>query len=108
MGDFRVRELLRRDYLDSEGEHRVYRVTKRKLTSDEAARALAEAGGVDHNEVHMAGLKDRQGITIQYMSLGRGREVSLSTRELRGEAAGFAATARTGDGSLGNALVLPG
>jgi hypothetical protein len=30
-----------RDYLAAEGDHRVYRVTKRKLTSDEAARALA-------------------------------------------------------------------
>ena len=47
VGDFRVRELLRKDYLTEAGEHRVYRVTKRKLTSDEAARTLAQEARVD-------------------------------------------------------------
>jgi tRNA pseudouridine13 synthase len=106
IGDFRVRELLRRDYLGSEGAHRVYRVTKRKLTSDEAARELAAAAGVEPGEVRMAGLKDRQGITIQYMSLERGREVGLSTSELRVEPVGFAATALCSEDSLGNAFEL--
>jgi tRNA pseudouridine13 synthase len=106
VGDFRVRELLRRDYLGEEGEHRVYRVTKRKLTSDEAARALAAEAGVEHGEVRMAGLKDRQGLTIQYMSLQRGREVHLATSDLKVEPAGFAATALTSDDSLGNAFEL--
>ena len=45
VGDFRVRELLRPDVLRPSGEFRVYRVIKRKLTSLEAAEALAlEAG----------------------------------------------------------------
>ncbi|HVQ23822.1 MAG TPA: tRNA pseudouridine(13) synthase TruD, partial [Planctomycetota bacterium] len=92
VGDFRVRELLRRDYLAPEGEHRVYRVTKRKLDSEEAARALASEAGVEHGEVRIAGLKDRQGLTIQYMSLARGREVHLQTSELRVEPVGFAHT----------------
>ena len=106
IGDFRVRELLRRDYLAGEGDHRVYRVTKRKLTSDEAARELAQAAGVEAGEVQMAGLKDRQGLTIQYMSLARGREVSLATPELRVEPAGFAATPLASEDSLGNAFEL--
>lgn len=105
-GDFRVRELLRRDYLAEAGEHRVYRVTKRKQTSDEAARALAEAAGVEPGEVKMAGLKDRQGLTIQYMSLARGREVHLATGELKVEPAGFAETPLTSEDSLGNAFEL--
>lgn len=105
-GDFRVRELLRKDYLAGEGEHRVYRVTKRKVTSDEAARALAEEAGVEHGEVQIAGLKDRQGLTIQYMSLARGREVHLSTDELKIEPAGFARTPLTSEDSLGNAFEL--
>jgi tRNA pseudouridine13 synthase len=106
VGDFRVRELLRRDYLASDGEHRVYRVTKRKLTSDEAARALADEAGVDPGEVKMAGLKDRQGLTTQYMSLPRGREVHLATNELKVEPAGFAATPLMSSDSLGNAFEL--
>ena len=95
IGDFRVRELLRRDYLGGEGEYRVYRVTKRKVTSDEAARALAQEAGVEPGEVGMAGLKDRQGLTIQYMSVPRGREVRLSTGELTIEPVGLAQSALT-------------
>ncbi|MSR62752.1 MAG: tRNA pseudouridine(13) synthase TruD [Planctomycetes bacterium] len=106
VGDFRVRELLRRDYLVDDGEHRVYRVTKRKLTSDEAARALAAEAGVEAAEVQLAGLKDRQGLTVQYMSLARGREVHLATAELRVEPAGFATHALTSEDSLGNAFEL--
>ena len=75
VGDFRVRELLDRGYLSEKGDHRVYRVTKRKLTSVEAARAIAQEAGVEPNEVHIAGLKDRQGITTQYMSVARGKPV---------------------------------
>ena len=106
VGDFRVRELLRKEYLLSEGEHRVYRVTKRKATSEDAARALAEEAGVEPQEVQMAGLKDRQGLTIQYMSLARGREVHLATGELKIEPAGFARTALSSEDSLGNAFEL--
>jgi len=106
VGDFRVRELLQRDYLVEQGEHRVYRVTKRKLTSDEAARILADEAGVAPSEVQLAGLKDRQGLTIQYMSVARGREVRLQTAELRVEPAGFARNALTSEHSLGNAFEL--
>lgn len=106
VGDFRVRELLRRDYLLHAGEHRVYRVTKRKLDSDEAARRLAEEAGVERGEVRMAGLKDRQGLTIQYMSVPGGREVQLATAELKIEPAGFAATPLAGEDSLGNGFEL--
>lgn len=106
VGDFRVRELLRRDYLASEGEHRVYRVTKRKVTSDEAARVLAQEAGVENGAVSLAGLKDRQGLTIQYMSVPRGREVKLTTGELSIDPVGFARTALTSEDSLGNAFEL--
>ena len=106
VGDFRVRELLRRDYLASEGEHRVYRVTKRKLDSEEAARRLATEAGVERAEVQLAGLKDRQGLTIQYMSVARGREVHLSDAELKIEPAGFATSPLAGEDSLGNAFEL--
>lgn len=106
VGDFRVRELLRRDYLRESGEHRVYRVTKRKITSDEAARELAAEIGVEPSEVSMAGLKDRQGLTIQFMSVPRGREVRLATGDLKVETAGFAESALSSDDSLGNAFEL--
>ncbi len=106
VGDFRVRELLRKDYLAERGEHRVYRVTKRKLTSTEAARALAEEAGVQPGEVQLAGLKDRQGLTIQYMSVARGKEVRLHTDRLKVEPVGFARSALSSACSLGNAFEL--
>ena len=106
VGDFRVRELLRRDYLAPEGEHRVYRVTKRKLDSEEAARRLATEAGVERGEVQLAGLKDRQGLTIQYMSVARGRDVHLADAELKIEPAGFATSPLAGEDSLGNAFEL--
>lgn len=101
-GDFRVRELLRDGYLQKRGDYHVYRVTKRKLTSLEAAAELAKEAGMNVSDVHMAGLKDRQGITTQYMSMPRGRPVSISTRELTIEPAGFAyeeLSARFSDGN---------
>ncbi len=106
VGDFRVRELLRRDYLAEHGDHRVYRVTKRKLTSDEAARMLAAEAGVDPAEVQLAGLKDRQGLTIQYMSVARGKDVHLQDERLKVEPVGFARVPLTSEFSRGNAFEL--
>ena len=82
-------------------------MTKRKLDSEEAARAASAAeAGVERAEVQMAGLKDRQGLTIQYMSVARGREVHLADAELKIEPAGFAAKPLAGEDSLGNAFEL--
>ena len=105
-GDFRVRELLRDDYLSESGDHRVYRVTKRKLTSTEAARELAEAAGVEVGEVSMAGLKDRQGITVQHMSVPGGASVAVANPELRIEFVGAAGEALSSEHSEGNAFEI--
>ena len=79
-GDFRVRELLDEGYLKERGEFRVYRVTKRKLTTPEAVHILAAEAGVEVGDVEVAGFKDRQAITIQHMSVPRGRAVRLQER----------------------------
>jgi tRNA pseudouridine13 synthase len=106
VGDFRVRELLARDTVQERGPFRVYRVTKRKLTSDEAARELAREAGVEAAEVALAGLKDRQGITIQYMTVPGGREVRLEQPDLRIETVGFAERPLVSADSEGNAFEL--
>lgn len=102
--DFRVQELLAEGVLRESGEHRIYLVTKRKLTSLEAARVLADLVGVGAGEVSMAGLKDRQGVTRQYMSVLGGRSVNLRRPELTIEDAGFAERALTSTDSRGNAF----
>ena len=105
-GDFRVRELLVDGYLQDRGDYRVYRVTKRKLTSPEAARVLAMEAGIEQAEVGLAGWKDRQGITIQHMSVPGGRPVRLHDQELKIETIGFAGEPLDGSFSRGNAFEL--
>ena len=104
--DFRVRELLREGLVGPQGEHRVYRVTKRKLTSPEAAGLLAREAGVSAGDVSMAGYKDRQGITVQHMSIHRGRELVLDAPELKIEALGFAEQALSSSDSEGNGFEI--
>ncbi|HPF14291.1 MAG: tRNA pseudouridine(13) synthase TruD [Planctomycetes bacterium] len=104
--DFRVRELLREDFLQSSGDHRVYRVSKIKATSIEAARGLAELAGVSPSDVSMAGLKDRQGITEQFMTIPRGREVFLDEQFFKIDTMGFSHEAITSVDSRGNAFEI--
>ena len=105
-GDFRVDEVLRDDYLQAKGPHRVYRVIKRKQTSIEAARALGEMAGVAGSQVSMAGLKDKQGVTTQYMSIPRGRRVQFKDHELDIETVGFGTDAISSRDSKGNAFQI--
>jgi tRNA pseudouridine13 synthase len=51
------------------GEHLFVRLEKRDLTTPEAVRRLASALQVDPKQAGWAGLKDRRGITIQWVSL---------------------------------------
>jgi tRNA pseudouridine13 synthase len=104
--DFRVRELLIREPGREREEYRVYRVTKRKLTSVEAASQLAREAGVVPAEVSMAGLKDRQGVTIQHMALERGPALSVKRPDLRIETVGWSPEALDAASSAGNAFEI--
>ncbi len=75
--DFRVTEVIDEDGLFSEGPYSLYRVTKRGVTTFEAADVLAKAAGVPREQVAYAGLKDKDGVTSQIMSVEGGRPVSL-------------------------------
>jgi tRNA pseudouridine13 synthase len=100
--DFRVHELLNEGVIGPAGEHRVYLVHKRKQTSFEAAAELASLAGVTPADVSMAGLKDRQGVTVQHMSVRRGKELSVRSADLKIETLGWAAEALTPEASRGN------
>ncbi len=104
--DFRVRELLTCEPQRERGEYRVYRVTKRKLTSIEAAAQLAREAGALPADVSMAGLKDRQGVTIQHMALRGGPVVSLARPDLRIETLGWSPEALAASNSEGNAFEI--
>ncbi len=73
--DFRVFEVLDEDLLGP-GPCTLYRVTKRGLTTLEAAAVLAGLAGVPKEAVSFAGLKDKDGVTGQFMSVEGGRRVN--------------------------------
>ncbi|MBK7645209.1 MAG: tRNA pseudouridine(13) synthase TruD [Planctomycetes bacterium] len=102
--DFRVSELLAEGYLKENGSQRVYRVKKRKRTSLEAAAVLAELVGCPAGDVGMAGLKDRQGVTTQYMSVPVRKPVHLVERDIVIEPEGFADEPLESRHSDGNAF----
>ncbi len=68
LDDFTVEEIPA--YLPSgTGEHRYVRLEKRGMTTRDAALALARAAGVSEREVGYAGMKDKHGVTTQWLSL---------------------------------------
>lgn len=100
--DFKVTERLVEGVLSPRGSHRVYRVQKEKLTSMEAATELASLVGVTPKDIGMAGLKDRQGVTVQFMSVHRGPDVSAQNHDLSIQTAGFSENAIDSEASDGN------
>jgi tRNA pseudouridine13 synthase len=54
------------------GEHCMALIEKRDLTTQEAIRRLCDALGLDAGAAGYAGLKDRHGVTRQWVSLHRG------------------------------------
>jgi len=104
--DFRVRELLAPEVLQPRGEFRVYRVIKSKLTSLDAARALAYEAHASAGDVSMCGLKDRQGVTVQHMALRHGPQISVRSPDLRIETAGFVSEPLDSKASEGNAFEI--
>jgi tRNA pseudouridine13 synthase len=76
IADFRVEEIPA--YLPSgDGEHRYVRIEKHGLSTPQMVSMLARAADVPEREIGTAGLKDKHGITTQWVSLPkRSREAS--------------------------------
>ncbi len=102
--DFRVTELLEDGVIGGEGHFSVYRVTKRRLSTDEAIRELANLVGTEISEIGVAGLKDRQGITTQHMSAPGRVKKRLDRNGLKIEHVGFARRELDSRDSRGNAF----
>lgn len=79
--DFRVRELL--DWPEvPEGNFVVHVLEKEKLSTPEALAILVRDAGVDRSAIAYAGLKDRQAVTTQFLTIER-RAVEFSLPNLR-------------------------
>ena len=65
---FRVDEFLPFEP-SGDGEHLLVRLEKTGLGTPELARLLADAHGIDHQDVGYAGMKDKHAVTTQWFSL---------------------------------------
>jgi len=104
--DFRVNEILDDNSLLSEGSFAAYRVTKRGLTTFEAADLLAQAAGVERSAVAYAGLKDKDGITSQIMTVEGGKPVTFRDKAMTIRPLGRASRAIESSDSKGNSFEI--
>jgi len=104
--DFRVTELLEDEGLLAEGPYTLYRVTKRGVTTFEAADQLAKSARVPREAVAYAGLKDKEGVTSQMMSVEGGRPVNLREQGLVIRPAGRSARPLSSTDSKGNSFEI--
>jgi tRNA pseudouridine13 synthase len=102
--DFRVRELLEWDEVPS-GSYVVHELHKTKLSTPEALSMLARDCNVDRSAIAYAGLKDRQAVTDQFLTIER-RAVELRLPNLRVQPVGTTDRPITSKQSSGNAFAI--
>ncbi|HEX5050790.1 MAG TPA: tRNA pseudouridine(13) synthase TruD [Planctomycetota bacterium] len=102
--DFRVRELLEWAEVPT-GSFVVHALHKEKLSTPEALALLVRDGNVDRSAIAYAGLKDRQAITEQFLTIER-RAVELRLPNLRVHPVGTTDRPITSRQSRGNAFVI--
>ena len=73
--DFVVREIPLYAF-SGQGEHLIIEICKKDMTTQEALHALSEISGVKMRDFGYAGLKDKQGMTTQFISMPRKFELS--------------------------------
>ena len=102
--DFRVRELLEWKEVPN-GNFIVHKLHKEKLSTPEALTILARDAGVDRSTIAYAGLKDRQAVTDQFLTIER-RAVELKLANLRVTPVGATDRPITSKLSQGNAFTI--
>lgn len=102
--DFRVRELLEWDEVPN-GRFVVHKLHKEKLSTPEALAILVRDAGVDRSAIAYAGLKDRQAVTDQFLTIER-RAVELKLANLRVTPVGTTDRPITSKQSQGNAFTI--
>ena len=75
--DFVVREIPLYAF-SGQGEHLIIEICKKDMTTQEALHALSEISGVKMRDFGYAGLKDKQGMTTQFISMPRKFEAALA------------------------------
>jgi tRNA pseudouridine13 synthase len=102
--DFRVRELLEWEDVP-DGDYVVHLLRKVKLSTPEALTTLVRDGEVDRAAIAYAGLKDRQAVTEQYLTIER-RAVELHLPNLDVQPVGTTDRPINSRMSAGNAFTI--
>ena len=102
--DFRVRELLQWPEVQG-GAYVVHLLHKEKLSTPEALALLVREARVDRAAIAYAGLKDRQAVTDQYLTIER-RAVELKLANLRVQPVGTTDKPLNSRMSAGNAFTV--
>jgi tRNA pseudouridine13 synthase len=102
--DFRVRELLEWKEVPN-GNFIVHKLHKEKLSTPEALTMLARETGVQRSSIAFAGLKDRQAVTDQFVTIER-QAVELKLPNLRVTPVGATDRPITSKMSQGNAFTI--
>ena len=103
-GDFQVREDFHFTPAE-QGEHYVHVLTKEKIDTLTALARVAHVAGVPRTAIAFAGLKDRQGITEQWISLP-GLKVQIDEPGLQVRYVGRSDQAVTSKQNQGNHFVI--
>ncbi|OUT09918.1 tRNA pseudouridine(13) synthase TruD [Campylobacter concisus] len=75
--DFVVREIPLYEF-SGDGEHLIVEISKKDMTTQEALHVLSEVTGAKMRDFGYAGLKDKQGMTTQFISMPRKFEGTLA------------------------------
>ncbi|OUT14246.1 tRNA pseudouridine(13) synthase TruD [Campylobacter concisus] len=75
--DFVVREIPLYEF-SGDGEHLIVEISKKDMTTSDALHALSEVTGAKMRDFGYAGLKDKQGMTTQFISMPRKFESNLA------------------------------
>ncbi len=75
--DFTVEEIPLYEF-SGDGEHIVLTIRKKDMTTWDALGAISSSTGVKMRDIGYAGLKDKEGMTIQHISMPRNFEAVLS------------------------------
>ncbi|OSQ26368.1 tRNA pseudouridine(13) synthase TruD [Campylobacter concisus] len=75
--DFVVREIPLYEF-SGDGEHLIVEISKKDMTTQEALHVLSEVTGAKMRDFGYAGLKDKQGMTTQFISMPRKFESVLA------------------------------
>ena len=76
--DFVVREIPLYEF-SGDGEHLIVEISKKDMTTSDALHALSEVTGAKMRDFGYAGLKDKQGMTTQFISMPRKFESALAS-----------------------------